>query len=371
MNYNCNTTYNKSERRRILTSEFFEFEDRKILCETIKKIIYGLEFDELPPAKILRSIEEKYEIVLEFKNHFRYLVPQVYGWEFMDEYMYHRRPFPHKSGPPERRENIEARYEMGADRRCITYYAFRHCQEEVYNQLKKSVEQVQRNYIKTEKATELCEELFYEYLGLMEYLEGEEEYLKEQEKQWTILEKIYFQLQKYIGVNVDRVLSLGRLFDEFSDNVIENKLMKCEDTLSGDSGLNNFWEEYCVQVQQEHSFYWKTYLDQLFLWVEEEFEKLPIWKRNAIWLELKYNVIEEYFEADYDPDTVNEVILPFYSEDVENIDVENKKYYDMNEVIDLIIDKINGKAADFTNKHIERYLFGYGSGDDEEYDESE
>ena len=33
-----------------------DFEDKKILFETIKKILYGKEFDELPPAKILRSI---------------------------------------------------------------------------------------------------------------------------------------------------------------------------------------------------------------------------------------------------------------------------------------------------------------------------
>ena len=356
------------EREKIMTSEFFEFEDKKILCETIKKIIYGLEFDDLPPAKILRSIEKDYAIILEFKDHFRYLVPQVYGWEFMDEYMYQGRPFPHKTGQPERREDIEARRRMGEDSHCVTtYYELCRNMEEVYyyHHYKKTGEQVHRNYIRTEKAAALCEELFYEYLELMEYLEGEAEYLQEKEKQSAILEKLYYQLQKYIGVNVDRVLSFGRLSDEFADNVIENKLVKCENTLSGDSDLNNFWEEYCVQIQQEHSFYWQTYLEQLYLWVKGEFEKLPIWRRNAIWLELKYNDITEYFEADYDPDTVKDLNLPFYREEAENIDVENKKYYDLKEAVDLIVNKIADKAADFTNKHIERYLFGYGADDDE------
>lgn len=359
------TVLNGMKRKgRFLMGDVFEFEDKKILYDTIKKILYGIEFDELPPAKILRSIEEDYEIVLEFKNHFRYLVPQVYGWEFMDEYMYHESPFPRKPNEqPERRECIEERACLRPKELGMTYYDFCHCVAEANarHHQRETDEYVWQNKCSTEKAASLCEELFYSIRFMGDEIEKEEEYWEKQSKQNAVLDEMYSQLEKYLGDydTLDRKMYFGIMSGEFVDNFINNKLMKCKDTLSGeDSGLNNFWEEYCVQVQQEHSFFWQTYLDQLDFWIEEEFEKLPMWQRNAIWLDLIHEDISDYFDAEYDPDESEDKGYLFIEDDTKNVDIENKKSYDLNEVIDLINQRVTDKAADFTNKAIERYLFG-------------
>ncbi len=330
-----------------------DIEEKKILCETIRKIVYGIEFDELPPAKILRYIEEEHEVVLEFKNHFRYLVPQVYGWEFMDEYMYEGRPFPHKKDKlPEREERIKARLDLRPDINGISYFEFCRCVTDSLCYLqhrKKFDEEIRFNERNTEKAAALCESLFYSYYWMIDEIDEEEKYLQKQSTEYAILDKLYSQLRKYLGDNVENKLRYDPPSKEFVEIVIENKLLKCEDTLSGDSGLKNFWEEYCVQVQQEHSFYWETYVDQLHLWVEEEFKKLPMWQRNAIWLDLKNEDITDYFDKEYDPDESKDEAPLFYEDDVNNVDIDNKEYYDLNEVIDRVTDKITDEAADFTN----------------------
>lgn len=63
-------------------------------------------------------------------------------------------------------------------------------------------------------------------------------------------------------------------------------LQKIEDTLSGDdSGLINAWDEICVQVQQEYSFYWGAYDTTARLATEKHVRALPEHVRNAIWLQ--------------------------------------------------------------------------------------
>lgn len=348
-----------------------DLEEKKIMCETVKKILYGIEFDELPPVKILQAIEEEYEVVLEFKNHFRYLVPQVYGWEFMDEFMYHGQPFPREHGEPkESPENIEQRCEYLRPKETgMTYYEFCHCLAGAYYRCryKMTGEDIRPNDHRLEKATWLCEKLFYSFKWMLEEIEGEEEFLKDKANQIAILDKLNFQLRKFLGADAEQIMYYCILASEFVDNIINDKLMKCKDTLSGDdSVLTNFWEEYCVQVQQEHSFYWQSYENQLYLWIKEEFVKLPMWKRNAIWLQLKDNEIRDYYDLEYDSDESRDDVILFYEDDAKNVDVENKVYYDLDEVIDLITHKITDEAADFTNKAIERYLYGGCDSDDDD-----
>ena len=57
-------------------------------------------------------------------------------------------------------------------------------------------------------------------------------------------------------------------------------------TLSADeSGLENTWEEICVQVQGEESFFWETYQDTVFDIVISLIEQLPSRDRSALWLQ--------------------------------------------------------------------------------------
>ena len=348
-----------------MISDFFNLEEKKILLETIRKILYGLSFEELPPVKILQSIEEDNEVILEFKNHFRFLVPQVYGWEFMDDYMYNHKLFPCevKRTPQQRDECIRVRYSFQPKNKCITYYQlYRKISDTGYDSnFEKTGENFWKYNYGMKKASLLGEDLFYSLWGLNERIKGEEKYLEEQSKRSAVYNELYSQLEKYLGDydTIDKKMHYGILSDEFVDDLINNKLIKCENTLSGDdSGLGNFWEEYCVQVQQEHSFFWQTYLDQIDFWTKEEFEKLPIWQRNAIWLDLKHKDIWDYFDAEYDPDESEDKGDFFNEDDAKNVDIEKKRYYYLNEVNDLINQRVTDKAADFTNKAIERYLHG-------------
>jgi hypothetical protein len=56
--------------------------------------------------------------------------------------------------------------------------------------------------------------------------------------------------------------------------------------LSGDdSGLTNTWEELCVQVQHEQSFYWEMYIADLQRSLAVEVEQLQPYEREAVWLQ--------------------------------------------------------------------------------------
>jgi len=64
-------------------------------------------------------------------------------------------------------------------------------------------------------------------------------------------------------------------------------LQKMKDALrSGDgSGLENTWDEICVQIQYEQSIYWDAYDSTVRQMVEAEVEKLSPHEREAIWLQ--------------------------------------------------------------------------------------
>jgi hypothetical protein len=55
---------------------------------------------------------------------------------------------------------------------------------------------------------------------------------------------------------------------------------------SGDgSGLENIWDEICVQIQSEQSILWNLYDSTVRQMVEAEVEKLSPHEREAIWLQ--------------------------------------------------------------------------------------
>jgi hypothetical protein len=62
--------------------------------------------------------------------------------------------------------------------------------------------------------------------------------------------------------------------------------MKGSSLQSGvDSGLTNIWDEVCVQVQTEYSFYWDAYKATIDPIIEDEIQKLPAFVRHAIWFQ--------------------------------------------------------------------------------------
>ena len=105
-------------------------------------------------------------------------------------------------------------------------------------------------------------------------------------------------------------------------------------TLSGDDTvLKSVWDEVCVQVQHEHSFYWDVYETMLLQWIEDEVGSLDSSVMEAVWLQTSSSVgWEPDSPSDAMPATINEVaeyILSFY---------------------------VLGRAADWSNKRIRDYL---------------
>lgn len=61
---------------------------------------------------------------------------------------------------------------------------------------------------------------------------------------------------------------------------ITNALLSGEDT-----ELKNAWDEICVQVQSQESFYWDVYVDEMMRLVLIELDSQPNFVKEAIWLQ--------------------------------------------------------------------------------------
>lgn len=322
-----------------------ELEEKKMLCETIKKILYGIEFDDLPSTKVLRCIENNTRVVLEFKYHFRYLVPQVYGWEYMGDWMEIQRKLSHnQDGEKKYWQNKEIAEHLQPNVKGISYF-------ELSDRLRSFEVNSEPEHLK--HAVSVCDALFSMLGDLVFDIEQEDEYLKKQEQREAVLEEIDWQCCKMYELSNKKAYGSTDLHDltkDFVNSFIENRLMKCTDTLSGeDSGLNNFWDELCVQVQQEHSFFWNIYLQTLDKWLYEELKKLPNWKLNGIWVDGLKDKICDITDDEYEfLDGI----------DTEKINIEKELYYFFDGVAGCIRDEIMGEAANYSNDAIVNYIEG-------------
>ena len=324
-----------------------ELELMKEICETIIKVLYGRPFNVLPAVKSLQYIENKTGIVLEFKHHFRYLVPQIYGWELVGEQI--SRKVWSQTVPDELKVNWSQKLnklELHQEPACPTYY-------ELYREIqqfadRKTYENIQHNIQITKHAESICQTLFDLLVKFDDEIESEEEYLerqsKEEKKRDAVLTEIWSQCDKKLYEGIARGWDLP---DELVENVIENRIMKCEATqTSGDSGLTNVWEEVCVQMQLEQSCLWEVYLETIDMWIKQEFEALPLWKRNLIWL----NIVTE----NYEDEIMDERF--YFKDDVKDVDVEKKQYYNYDDVAEHVKDEILERAANYRNEAIEKYI---------------
>ena len=63
-------------------------------------------------------------------------------------------------------------------------------------------------------------------------------------------------------------------------------LQKIKDTLSGyDSGLKNAWDEVCVQVRYEQSFFWNEYDETVRSLISKYVDGLKSHEKLALWLQ--------------------------------------------------------------------------------------
>lgn len=98
-----------------------------------------------------------------------------------------------------------------------------------------------------------------------------------------------------------------------------------------DSGLKNIWDEICVQVQDEYSYYWDSYVETVEGLIEVEVEKLSKSIREAIWLQT-----DDSFESE----DQNAVFT----------DQELSRY--------IASEYVFSKAGDWSNRRIHYYIYG-------------
>jgi len=129
-------------------------------------------------------------------------------------------------------------------------------------------------------------------------------------------------------------------------------------TLSGDdSGLENIWDEICVQVQAEEFVTWNVYENQIELSIQSKVEELDFDEAFAVWLltdkfddwsscdSHTYSEGQEYTVYDFFKTASNYFDEDGYPNDFCIDDV--KKY---------LFHRIINEASDYTNKRIEKYL---------------
>ena len=119
---------------------------------------------------------------------------------------------------------------------------------------------------------------------------------------------------------------------EIAKKVVRNmKLLKDDSMLlSGDdSGLKNVWEEYCVQIQGEESFYIDIYEDIVAASVKEIYTKYPVPVKQAI------NYMGSIDQSE------------------ETEDSYNNDFFGIQETLK----EVNRLAGNFENKRINNYLY--------------
>lgn len=130
------------------------------------------------------------------------------------------------------------------------------------------------------------------------------------------------------------------------------RLQRMRDLMSGDdSGLENTWEELCVQVQGEESIFWSSYERVLDACIEQVIEERSRHEQVALWL-----VNEESFEwrEEHGAEDLGVDSIPIYLEAM-TADIRSQ-------VLQV--------AADFENERIYRALWRSDE-DEEPYDEAE
>ncbi len=144
-----------------------------------------------------------------------------------------------------------------------------------------------------------------------------------------------------IGKQVDIIVKkLVKRFVEHSQNLKDGHTL-----LSDDSGLKNVWEEICVDMQGEWTFYHQTYISQIEMFVENVlYPKLTELEKTMIWTQT--DEFDEWIE-ELEEKHRNEVNY--------SIDFSDMFCYDA--LLKYISNAIMQEAMNYTNSRIDKYLY--------------
>ena len=152
-------------------------------------------------------------------------------------------------------------------------------------------------------------------------------------------------MQLILSVRADKTMKTDKdLLKKFAKEIAEritrktiSALQKLTDTLSGGgSGLKNAWDEVCVQVQCEESFFWDAYDGTVRSFVSAYIEELQPHEQLALWFQT-----EQGWDWLYDHGEESDEHPPVFVEDIAQYIVQEYIY---------------DKAGDWTNKRIRAYL---------------
>jgi hypothetical protein len=137
---------------------------------------------------------------------------------------------------------------------------------------------------------------------------------------------------------------LAKFANEIAEGIARrtiSALQNISDTLSADdTGLVNAWDEICVQVQQDHSFFWDAYDETTKMLVASIVDTLASHEKLALWFQTEQgrdwlDWDEEGEERDRDEDP------PVFEADIVHYITKGYVYY---------------KAGRWSNKRIRAYL---------------
>ncbi|WP_198596018.1 hypothetical protein, partial [Vibrio breoganii] len=110
--------------------------------------------------------------------------------------------------------------------------------------------------------------------------------------------------------------------------------------ISGDdTALENTWEEFCAQVQREHSLYWETYLQHVQMYVTSSFHALD--RRQKVTLNEETDSFMFEVEAGG--------VVPIFED----------------EIIEMLMNDLMKEAADYESSSLSAFFYG------EEYDDED
>jgi len=175
-----------------------------------------------------------------------------------------------------------------------------------------------------------------------------EQMLENMPESYAIIEKqnYWFDDERYSAVNSDNTSNLFRkLICEYKEEAVQKVILELKSynfsLLSGDdSPLINIWEEICVQVQGEESVDWFAYEDTIGNICAGLIEDLPNHQLSLLTHEIELNEgVEEFLSPSG--------IFP-------------------QGVSSFIKEGVLNRAKEYTNRNIERYLYGEDEDEDEE-----
>ena len=109
-----------------------------------------------------------------------------------------------------------------------------------------------------------------------------------------------------------------------------------------DSGLENVWDEICVQVQDQESVVWDAYEDTVRMLIRSDLKHLSALEREAIWLQT-----DRGFDWWYDQDNPDEQ---------QSNDGDATPPVCLDDIAEFVLKKILNRAANWSNPRIRAFI---------------